>query len=99
MTGLIEQAVPALPQFQCIRPDSASASLIAAGDNPDRLRGEASFAALCGASPVEAPPGKTIRRRLNRGGNQQANPVLFRAVLSRLRRDFATPGVPQAPDR
>lgn len=90
MTGLIEQAVPALLQLQGIGPDSAAALLIAAGDNPDRLRGEASFAALCGASPVEASSGKTNRRRLNRGGNRQANAALFRAVLSRLRWDPAT---------
>ncbi|MFF3489393.1 transposase [Streptomyces sp. NPDC002701] len=90
MTVLIAQAVPALLQLQGIGPDSAAALLIAAGDNPDRLRGEASFAALCGVSPVEASSGKTSRRRLNRGGNRQANAALFRAVLSRLRWDSAT---------
>ena len=31
-------------------PDTAAALLIAAGDNPGRLRTEASFAALCGAT-------------------------------------------------
>lgn len=29
--------------------------------------------------------GKTQRRRLNRGGNRQANAALFRVVLTRLR--------------
>ncbi|MGY3205120.1 IS110 family RNA-guided transposase [Streptomyces sp. TE5632] len=90
MTGLIEQTVPALLKLQGIGPDSAAALLIAAGDNPDRLRGEASFAALSGASPAEASSGRTSRRRLNRGGNRQANAALYRAVLSRLRRDPAT---------
>ncbi|MER6150089.1 IS3 family transposase [Streptomyces hirsutus] len=46
---------------------------------------ETSFAALCGTSPVEASSGKTQRRRLNRGGDRQANAALFRIVLSRLR--------------
>ncbi|MDG9702611.1 transposase [Streptomyces sp. DH37] len=82
--------MPALLRVQGIGPDSAAALLIAAGDNPDRVRGEASFAALCGAGPVEASSGKTSRRRLNRGGNRQANAALHRAVLSRLRRDPAT---------
>lgn len=68
-----------------VGPDSAAALLIAAGDNPERLDNEASFAALCGTSPVEASSGKTQRRRLNRGGNRQANAALFRIVLSRLR--------------
>jgi transposase len=58
---------------------------VAAGDNHDRLRDEASFAALCGVSPVERSSGKNQRRRLNRGGNRQANAALYRIVLSRLR--------------
>jgi Transposase IS116/IS110/IS902 family len=41
--------------------------------NPTRLHGEAAFAAVCGASPVEASSGKTIRHRLNRGGGRAAN--------------------------
>ncbi|GAA4507987.1 hypothetical protein GCM10023191_067200 [Actinoallomurus oryzae] len=60
--------------------------LLAAGDNPERLHGEASFAALCGGSPVEASSGKTQRHRLNRGGERQANCVLHTLVLARLRR-------------
>ena len=59
--------------------------LIAADDNPERLTSEASFAALCGVTPVEASSGKTRRRRLNRGGNRQANAALYRAVLIGLR--------------
>jgi transposase len=62
----------------------------AAGDNPDRLCSEASFAALCGVSPLEASSGRTSRRRLNRGGNRQANSALYRIALSRLRWDTRT---------
>jgi transposase len=68
-----------------VGPDSAAALLIAAGDNPGRLRSEAAFAALCGASPVEASSGKTVRHRLNRGGDRQANAALHRVVVVRLR--------------
>jgi transposase len=77
-------AVPLLARFG-IGPDSASALLLAAGDNPERLHSEAAFAALCGASPVEASSGKTIRHRLNRGGDRQANAALYRIVIVRLR--------------
>jgi hypothetical protein len=35
------------------------------GDNPERLGSEASFASLCGVSPVEASSGKVVRHRLN----------------------------------
>ena len=66
-------------------PDNAAALLIAAGENPDRRRSEASFAALCGVSPLEASSGKTSRRRLNRGGDRQANSALYRIALCRLR--------------
>jgi len=45
---------------------------------------EAAFAALCGAGPVEASSGKTIRHRLNRGGNREANNALWRIAMVRL---------------
>jgi transposase len=45
---------------------------------------------LCGASPVEASSGKTVRHRLNRGGDRQANNALWVITLTRLRIDPAT---------
>jgi transposase len=45
---------------------------------------------LCGASPIEASPGKTRRYRLNRGGDRQANAALYRIVVARLRHDPRT---------
>jgi transposase len=57
---------------------------------PDRLRSEASFAALCGVSPVEASSGNTHRRRLSRGGDRRANAALYRIALSRMRWDRRT---------
>lgn len=78
---------PSLLDVRGVGPDSAATLLISAGDNPERLASEASFAALCGTSPVEASSGKTQRRRLNRGGDRQANAALYRIVLSRLRWD------------
>lgn len=64
--------------------------MIAAGDNPERLGSEASFAALCGVSPVEQSSGKSRRRRLNRGGDRQANAALHRIVVTRMRQDERT---------
>ncbi|MFF3542037.1 transposase [Streptomyces platensis] len=55
------------------------------GDNPERMGGEASFAALCGVSPVECSSGSRQYRRLNRGGDRQANAALHRIVQTRLR--------------
>ena len=59
-------------------------------DNPDRIRSEASFAALCGAAPIPAGPGRTNRHRLNRGGDRQANWALHQIALVRLSSDPRT---------
>ena len=59
--------------------------LIAAGDNPGRLRSEAAWAHLCAAAPIPASSGKTQNRhRLNRGGDRQANHALWRIVITRM---------------
>jgi transposase len=54
------------------------------------LRSEASFASLCGVSPLEASSGKVVRHRLNRGGNREANRALYMICLARMRRDLRT---------
>ncbi|MFF4291668.1 IS110 family RNA-guided transposase [Streptomyces sp. NPDC001633] len=90
MTAAVQASAPSLLDQFGIGADSAAALLIAAGDNPERLGSEASFAALCGASPVEKSSGKTQRRRLNRGGDRQANAALHRIVVTRMRQDERT---------
>lgn len=75
---LTAAACPALVELTGIGPDSAAQLLISAGDNPQRLRSEAAFAALCGTNPVPASSGKTTRYRLNRGGDRQANALRVR---------------------
>jgi hypothetical protein len=62
--------------------------LVAAGDNPERLRSEAAFSMVCGSSPMEL--GKIKRHRLNRGGDPQANAALYSIVLCCLRWHEAT---------
>ncbi|MFF4398535.1 transposase [Streptomyces sp. NPDC001480] len=85
ITDVIRQHVPQLLDCYGVVPDTAAALLIATGDNPERLHSEASFASLCGVSPVESSSGKTQRRRLHRGGDRQANSALYTIVLARLR--------------
>jgi transposase len=82
---LTAKAAPRLRQLCGVGPEIAGALLVAAGDNPQRLRSEAAFSMLCGASPIPASSGKTVRHRLNRGGNRQANTALYRIVVVRLR--------------
>ena len=70
--------------------DVASALLVAAGDNPERLKNEATFAKLCGVSPLDASSGKQHRHRLNRGGDRQANSALWHIVFTRMVNDPRT---------
>ncbi|MEV7960095.1 transposase [Streptomyces sp. NPDC088141] len=56
----------------------------------ERLASEASFAALCGGSPVERSSDARQYRRLNHGGDRQANAALHRIVQTRLRCDPRT---------
>lgn len=90
MTTAVKPTAPNLLARIGIGPDSAAALLIAVGDNPERLGSEASFAALCGVSPVEQSSGKSRRRRLNRGGDRRANDALHRIVVTRIRQDERT---------
>jgi transposase len=87
---LVGQAAPELVALPGIGTDNAATLLIVAGDNPQRLRNEASFANLCGVSPIEASSGKVVRHRLNRGGNREANRALYMVCLARMRRDQRT---------
>jgi len=82
---LIEQVAPAFLTRPGIGPEVASTLLVAAGDNPDRLRNERSFAALCGVAPLDASSGRQQRHRLNRGGNRDANRALWVIAFVRWR--------------
>ncbi len=64
--------------------ETVGALLCTAGDNPDRLGSEASFAALCGTSPVPIATGKSNRKHLNRAGDRNANAALWTVVMVRL---------------
>ncbi len=81
---LVKETAPELVATLGIGSDAASALLVAAGDNPERLRNEAAFAHLCGASPLDASSGKNQRHRLNRSGDRQANSALWHIVLTRM---------------
>jgi len=59
--------------------------LAAVGDNPERIRSEAAFAAICGESRLQACAGNSRHHRLNRGGNGQANANPHRIAVVMLR--------------
>jgi len=85
LTDLITLTAPGLFELYGVGTDTAASLLVTAGDNPDRLSSEGSWAHLCGTTPLPANSGKvTTRFRLNRGGDRQANAALYRIVLTRM---------------
>ncbi len=87
---MVAEAAPELISLPGIGTDHAATPLLTVGDNPERLGSEASFASLCGVSPVEASSGKVVRHRLNRGGNRDANRSLHLICVVRMRIDERT---------
>lgn len=87
---LITAAAPAMPQRLGVNLEVTGQLLTTVGDNPDRIRSEATFAHLCGVAPNPASSGKTHRHRLSRGGDRAANNSLYTVVLTRLRLDDRT---------
>ncbi len=90
IVAIVDELAPALVARNAIGYESAAQLLLTAGDNVERLHSEASFAALCGVSPVPASSGKTMRHRLNRGGDRAANSALHIIAIGRLRTDPRT---------
>ena len=91
---IVQATAPALLERPGIGIHSAAQLLITAGGNPERLSGDAAFAALCGVSPVQASSGQTNRHRLSRGGDRAANNALWTIANNRMihdprTRDFA----------
>jgi transposase len=90
IVSIVDELAPNLVARNSIGHESAAQLLLTAGDNMQRLRSEASFAALCGVSPVPASSGKTTRHRLSRGGDRAANSALHIIAIGRLRTDPRT---------
>ena len=90
LAELVEATAPNLLELFGVGIDTAAVLLVAAGDNPERLRSEAAWAHLCGVAPIEASSGKVTRHRLNRGGDRSANAALWRIVMTRIAKDPRT---------
>jgi transposase len=90
LNRLVSEVAPQLVAVEGIGTDTAASLLIAAGDNPERLKNEAAFAHLCGAAPIPASSGKTVRHRLNRHGDRDANRALYVIAICRMSRDKRT---------
>ena len=87
---LVAETAPDLLAKKGVGTHTAAALLVTAGDNPERLAEEGSFAHLTGSAPLDASSGKQQRHRLNRGGDREANSALYLIALTRLATDEDT---------
>ena len=86
---LVAGVCPALLEQPGVGPVTAAVALTT-WSHRDRLRSEAAHAALAGVNPIPASSGRTVRHRLNRGGDRRANAALHRVVVVRMRRHRPT---------
>jgi len=58
LAPLVAATAPRMLEVHGVGVDTAATLLVAAGDNPGRLRSEAAWAHLCGTAPIPASSGK-----------------------------------------
>ena len=81
---IVNDLVPGLTDRRGIGPVSAAQAIVSFS-HPGRCRNDAAFAALAGASPLEASSGRTVRHRLNRGGDRALNRAIHTIAATRMR--------------
>lgn len=89
LRALVEREAPVLLRERGVGPISA-AHILVSWSHKGRLRSEACFARLGGAPPIPASSGKSVRHRLDRGGDRKLNRALHQIVVSRRRCDPRT---------
>jgi len=81
---IAEDLAPGLTDRRGVGPVTA-AQVIVSFSHPGRCRNDAAFAALAGTSPLPASSGRTVRHRLNRGGDRALNSALHTIAMTRMR--------------
>ncbi|WP_096304721.1 IS110 family transposase [Jatrophihabitans sp. GAS493] len=89
LATIVESFAPGLLDRPGVGPVSAGQAIVT-WSHHGRCRNDAAFAALAGASPVPASSGRTVRHRLNRGGDRQLNRALHDIAKTRWRHDPRT---------
>ncbi|MDN3355872.1 IS110 family transposase [Actinomadura sp. DC4] len=84
LLAIVDDIAPGLTSRYGVGPISAAQAVVSYS-HPGRCRNEAAFAALSGTNPIPASSGKTIRHRLNRGGDRALNRAIHMIVLTRTR--------------
>jgi len=91
---LVHKTAPQLLEIHGVGVDTARHAARDRRRQPRADRSEAAWAHLCGVVPIQASSGKVSRVRLDRGGDRQANSALWGVVITRLRSDPRTQGLP-----
>jgi transposase len=84
LLAIVGDLAPGLTSRYGIGPVSAAQAIVSFS-HPGRCRSEAAFASLGGTSPIPASSGRTIRHRLNRGGDRALNRAIHAIALVRMR--------------
>ena len=84
LQAVVEDMAPGLTERRGIGPVTA-AQVIVGFSHVGRCRNDAAFAALSGTSPLQASSGRTVRHRLNRGGDRALNSALHTIAMVRMR--------------
>jgi transposase len=84
LLAIADDLAPTLTSRYGVGPVSAAQAIVSFS-HPGRCRSEAAFAALGGTSPIPASSGRTVRHRLNRGGDRALNCAIHAIAVSRIR--------------
>jgi transposase len=84
LATIVADLAPGLLDRPGIGPVSAAQALVS-WSHSGRCRNDAAFAALAGVNPVPASSGRTIRHRLNHGGDRRLNKALHTIATTRWR--------------
>ena len=84
LQAIVDELAPGLTDQPGIGAVSAAQAIVSFS-HPGRCRNDAAFAALAGTSPLEASSGRTVRHRLNRGGDRALNRSIHTIALTRMR--------------
>ena len=84
LQSIVDDLAPGLTQRPGIGPVTAAQAIVAFS-HPGRCRNDAAFASLAGTCPIPASSGRTVRHRLNRGGDRALNRAIHTIATVRMR--------------
>ena len=84
LQAIVNELAPGLTDRRGVGPVTAAQSIVSFS-HFGRCRSDAAFAALAGTSPLEASSGRTVRHRLNRGGDRALNSAIHTIAMVRIR--------------